>query len=394
MSRFRFGHVADDDWQAACLGLTRQIDAQREDTRFDDRADIGLLYLTPSLSDHSALMIARLREQTGVDTWVGATGDAILADGVEYAGRGAAAAMLLDLPEDSFRIFAGRDRLPAAEARNRFGEMQAGTALVHADPRTPELADLVGELSRRTHSGYLFGGVASDQGVAHFGQAPLSGGLSGVAFSPRVELLSRVTQGCAPLAREHEVTGCDRHYLQRLDGRPALDVLLGDLNVTGDASSSRDGDEILRALPAGRLRHGLFAGFHPAGADRGIGFGDYQVRHVVGIDPDSRVIAVAGAPRIGDRIVFCTRDRQAARRDLIRICSELREEIESRKLTVRGGVYVSCIGRGAALFGDEGDEMRIIRHNLGEQSLVGFYANGEIARDRIYGYTGVLTLFV
>jgi small ligand-binding sensory domain FIST len=26
--------------------------------------------------------------------------------------------------------------------------------------------------------------------------------------------------------------------------------------------------------------------------------------------------------------------------------------------------------------------------------LVGFFANGEIAGDRLYGYTGVLTLFV
>ncbi len=30
---------------------------------------------------------------------------------------------------------------------------------------------------------------------------------------------------------------------------------------------------------------------------------------------------------------------------------------------------------------------------LGEVPLVGFYANGEIAGDRIYGYTGVLALF-
>ena len=39
-------------------------------------------------------------------------------------------------------------------------------------------------------------------------------------------------------------------------------------------------------------------------------------------------------------------------------------------------------------------ELEIVRHNLGEIPLVGFAANGEIARDRLYGYTGVLTLFV
>ena len=38
-------------------------------------------------------------------------------------------------------------------------------------------------------------------------------------------------------------------------------------------------------------------------------------------------------------------------------------------------------------------EMQIIRHALGDVPLVGFFAAGEIARDQLYGYTGVLTVF-
>jgi small ligand-binding sensory domain FIST len=38
--------------------------------------------------------------------------------------------------------------------------------------------------------------------------------------------------------------------------------------------------------------------------------------------------------------------------------------------------------------------MELIRHYLGDVPLIGFHANGEIARDRIYAHTGVLTLFV
>lgn len=59
----------------------------------------------------------------------------------------------------------------------------------------------------------------------------------------------------------------------------------------------------------------------------------------------------------------------------------------------RGGVYMSCLGRGAHLFGKESQEPRQIRDELGAFPLVGFYANGESARDRLYGYTGVLTRF-
>ena len=52
------------------------------------------------------------------------------------------------------------------------------------------------------------------------------------------------------------------------------------------------------------------------------------------------------------------------------------------------------MARGAALFGTAGEELETIRHHLGDVPLVGMYGSGEIAGDRIYGYTGVLSLFV
>ena len=55
-----------------------------------------------------------------------------------------------------------------------------------------------------------------------------------------------------------------------------------------------------------------------------------------------------------------------------------------------GGIYVSCIARGEALFGEPGVESGLIRETLGDFPLIGFFANGEISRDRLYGHTGVL----
>jgi small ligand-binding sensory domain FIST len=37
--------------------------------------------------------------------------------------------------------------------------------------------------------------------------------------------------------------------------------------------------------------------------------------------------------------------------------------------------------------------MEILTHALGDIPLVGFFAGGEIARQHLYGYTGVLTVF-
>ena len=110
------------------------------------------------------------------------------------------------------------------------------------------------------------------------------------------------------------------------------------------------------------------------------------------------------------RIAFCTRDVQAARRDLVRICSEIREELEPQTEAVPaagpvigaappgprridGAVYISCSGRGGAHFGGPSAELRLVQHALGDVSLMGFFSAGEIARHHLYGYTGVLTVF-
>jgi small ligand-binding sensory domain FIST len=44
------------------------------------------------------------------------------------------------------------------------------------------------------------------------------------------------------------------------------------------------------------------------------------------------------------------------------------------------------------MFGHSGAELQIIREQLGDIPLIGFFASGEICGDTLYGYTGILTL--
>ena len=131
------------------------------------------------------------------------------------------------------------------------------------------------------------------------------------------------------------------------------------------------------------------------------------MRHLIGLDPARRAIAVADHVEPGMRLVFCQRDVAAARRDLVRICSEIREELAPETLhagtagdpgdgarEMLGAIYVSCSGRGGPHFGGPSAELQIVRHALGDVPLAGFFAGGEIARHHLYGYTGVLTVFV
>lgn len=170
-------------------------------------------------------------------------------------------------------------------------------------------------------------------------------------------------------------------------------MLLTDLGLPESVRRSTDGEEILRALPAHELRRGLLVGLSELSGRGRAGFGDYTVRQLVGIDPLHRILAIGAIPRRGDHAIFCTRDRNAAHADLVRICAELRDEAESEGLRILGAHYVSCVSR-ADLFGSTDAELDILQHNLGDVPIFGFLANGEICDGRIHSHSGVLSLLV
>jgi small ligand-binding sensory domain FIST len=158
-----------------------------------------------------------------------------------------------------------------------------------------------------------------------------------------------------------------------IDGRPALAVFSEDI-----------GPELTQDLR--RVGGLIFAGLPVTGSDTG----DYLVRNLVAIDAGRGWVVLGAEVAAGDRIVFCRRDPESARRDMSRMVRQLSGRLSRPP---KAGVYVSCVARGAALFGGPGVETGLIRETLGDFPLIGFFANGEISRDRLYGHTGVLTLF-
>ena len=118
---------------------------------------------------------------------------------------------------------------------------------------------------------------------------------------------------------------------------------------------------------------------------------DYVVRNLVGLDPARKLVAIAQPVRPGAQVVFCRRDRGTASDDLVRMLDSVKTGLYRPP---RGALYFSCLGRGASLFGEGSEELRMIADGLGDVPLVGFFCNGEISHNRLYGYTGVLTLFL
>ena len=422
MKLFPYAHATHPQWPMAAGLVLAQLRAQMALHGYAPNPTLALLYITDRYLPHAQAILEHLSgELPEITDWAGTVGVGIAANNVEYIDEPALAVMLCELPTDQYRVFSGVAPLGLT--------FEAHSALVHADPQTADLPDLIAELAQRTDSGYLFGGLSSSRGksvqfaVAGDGNVKgqgaasgvFSGGLSGVAFGPGIHMVSRVTQGCLPVARSHQVTAAEHNVVLALDGEPALDVLLRELDVS--LEQPREALHAVRATLAGlteRRGQAGATGDLPTITRTGNFGSDVLVRHIIGLDPAREGVALAAPVKVGMELAFCQRNVQAARADLTRICAEIREELEPQELAlesatalaaseaesaphpargIAGAIYVSCAGRGGEHFGGPSAELQIIRRALGDVPLVGFFAGGEIARNHLYGYTGVLTVF-
>ena len=379
MEQFAIGHAAGEDWAAVVESCLRDLGQGP----FGD--GLGFVYATDQMADHLADIVQGLRDGTGVEQWVGCLGMGITAGGEEYFDRPALAAMVAPFDASAYRIVPtmteGADQL-SADDRAWITAKEPILGLVHGDPAHPRIIELIDSVADDT-ARFLVGGLTSSRGphpqvargvTGGITGSVTNGGVSGVLFAPEVDVMTGLSQGCVPLAGSHVISDCIDNVLVGLDGRPALDVFKDDL-----------GDHMTQDLG------GLAGLIHAAITVEGSDTGDYMVRNLVGIDPARGWLAIGDVVRPGERIVFVRRDPETAETDLVAMLENLKRRAAKPP---RGGVYVSCIARGPNMFGAVGWESAIIRAALGDVPVVGFYANGEISNNRLYTYTGVLTLFL
>jgi small ligand-binding sensory domain FIST len=360
---FRSALAIDEDGLSAVDTLAEQL------ALMGSGGSVGFLYVTDRLAGDLSAMVERLTLLTGIGDWVGTIGYGVIAGGEAAFDQPAAAAMVGAWPAAHYQLF---DSVPSEEwALPPDGGL--ATAIVHVDPRNRQAETLLRSLSANAGA-YLFGGITASR-ADRFDQIAgnvTDGGASGLLLSPQVPVSIGVTQGCSPIGPARTITAAREGLILEIDGESPLYALLADLSAAGVTD--------LR-----RLSNSLHAGLPIANSEPY----DYLVRNLIGIDPERGVIQIAEEVETGQRILFCQRDRAAAEADLMAMAKRTRARIER----VRGGVYISCIARGPNLFKSAQAEIDLLQDALGNVPLVGFYANGEVARDRIYGYTGVLALF-
>ncbi len=377
--------------EQASTELERQLDGAS--------CDLVMVFVTTQHRSRWHEIPAALRDRFPGALVLGCSAGGVIGDGEELeqvAGLALAGGSLPGVELTPFHVPAERTPDPAEpgddpDAERTRWNRALGLAegpdphlILLPDPFTWSGPELIESLDRVYPTGVKIGGLAS--GGARPGEHRLfcersahHRGMVGVAVRGAIELEPVVAQGCTPIGAPMFVTRHQQQVIFDLDGRPAVEVL----QQLFDSLAERD-----RA----RARHSLLIGVVMDPAQEIYNRGDFLVRDLVGVDPQSGALAT-GAPLYKNAVVqFHLRDADTADAELRELMGE-----RSRDPRPAGALLFSCLGRGRGLYGPPNHDSEVIRAHLGETlPLAGFFGNGEIGpvtgRTHVHGYTSAIVL--
>jgi len=355
--------------------------------------DLALFFASPEYSEIDSL-VAQAYRRTAASVLIGCTGGVIGPDR-EIEDENAVSLLNLDLPgvELHPRHIENDDLLTLrapADWHSWLGlpPERVNAWIVLADPFTCDPDGLIQALSAaypdKTIAGGLASGSPSARGTALFlnGEVHRYGAIL-LAVGGAYSVQSIVAQGAAPIGQPWAITGVERNILRTIGNRPALEVLRETLNGLDGATRERAARNLLVGLAMDEYRETFQQG-------------DFLIRNLVGVDPDSGALAIGALPEVGQTIQFQVRDAEAADQDLKRQLVTARERLDTTE--VAGALLCTCNGRGVGLFGSSDHDARAVSEALGPLPLAGFFCNGEIgpvgARTYLHGFTASLALFV
>ena len=191
-----------------------------------------------------------------------------------------------------------------------------------------------------------------------------------------------LTQGCRPLGAPMRVTSAHENLVLEVDGIAAYDAL----RKAAPGAFLDAPDVTMSALTIALL---------PEPGESVLRPGEYLVRNILAVDPDTGVIAVAAAVEEGQSILFALREPTAAAEDVTRMAE--RAAAAAPPGGYRFGLYFNCLARGRSLYGRDGVDSAALSRHLPGVPLLGFACNAELAplrgTNHLFTYTGVLVLF-
>ncbi len=252
-----------------------------------------------------------------------------------------------------------------------------------ADPATMDAEACARGLDRAFPGSTVIGGLTGGMpgpGTARLvtgGDVHRSGGAL-LALSGNVTIDSVLAQGCRPVGDPLFVTACEGNLISELDGRRPKEIITALFSTLDAADRARFGDA-------------LCIGLALPGPRQTVGAGDFLIRNVLGLDPDSGALWVGARMTPASIVQFHLRDGESASGELE---SRLSASLASHA-PPSAALLFACAGRGRNLFGVSGHDSGTLRRMI-DIPVAGMFSAGEIAPIQgatfVHGYSSVFGL--
>ncbi len=411
MSLFTSSHFASacasgTDWRDTSKNVLEKLDGVRTE---QDQFNFGIIYISDLLSNDASSILNLFKSVLKIDCWIGSIGMGVVGCNDLHIDTPAISAMLCRFPEDSFCLFPemnDQDEVLKSQDHvlNWLTEKSPVVALVHGDPMAEEDPRAVLEDMEISTNAFVIGGMTSSRSE-HYQIAGtlLNNSICGAFLSSDISISTTLSQGCEQVSPYHTVTKADENTILELNDEPALKVLERDLRDLAAKKLGKEPDDFLGDLDM--VEHSdqippefksLFKGdIHIAFPRTQSDQNDYAVRNIANLDVDEGSVSVTGETSTGDTIFLAERNQQNLEKDLTQSLIALEKRVVQERgcFEPKAALYISCIARGFTSATYENNEIKIIHDVIGNVPMTGFYAGGEISNARLYGFTGILTLF-
>jgi small ligand-binding sensory domain FIST len=368
--------------------------------------DLAVAFVSHHHGPHFGALAASLCKYLGTENLIGCTGESIAGDSRELEDQPALSLWLAHLPGaqvERFHLqfertpdggtFVGWPEIDAAPSDDS-SAISHDTLLLLGEPYSCPADALLERLNEDSPGVQVLGGMASgghEPGMNRVMCGPHEFGTGAAVVRLRgARVRPIVSQGCRPIGNRFVITKADRNVLLGLGGKPPLEQFRG----------------IYAELPNHEqmlVRNGLHVGVVTDEYRDDYSRGDFLVRNVVGVDPESGAIAIGDYARVGTTVQFHLRDAASADEDL----RELLAAYRKRRLAELGGddslqpcagaLLFTCNGRGTRLFEQPHHDAAAVQNILGPLPLAGFFAQGELGpigpRNYLHGFTASIAVF-
>ena len=206
--------------------------------------------------------------------------------------------------------------------------------------------------------------------------------VAGFSMEGKISHHAGVSRSCHPFGESFKITRAEGNLIYEMDGHPAYDILLDSISNLPIENT----DQIFQKVFLGVPMHHFQTDFSTS---------PYLIRNILGVNAKKGMLACATPIEEGEYVTFAVRDPGIARENFIKTLRDLSSDFSGTKPAF--GIYFNCGSRGQALYGESGEDTKLIRQYFPDLPVIGFFSYGEIAPidhiNHVHYHSGVLSLY-